>query len=279
MYVSATGVKSLSSPGISTFGNMHNCGGFPDCWYLAAFSTQLKEFGKSLTELFGTVTQCASADGTEACRFPYVDKTREKIIFIISILINRCHGFNTMPGCLKIAASVLQLYFFPIFCFSFPYFFPHFPRGHLHLLVIPYEVGLFLFINDCVKFLFLSKACNHLFRDTLWCLWFAAERETPVKQLHAAATWCHELSGQHVGYLSFNMASQASNTCFKRGNRQQTNKLYGGENKFSVIFPTKTHQTKPTPPWLQTLYFPLWDDHVHFPLASEKTKCVTINQA
>ena len=157
MYVSATGVKSLSSPGISTFGNMHNSGGFPDCWYLAAFSTQLKEFGKSLTELFGTVTQCASADGTEACRFPYVDKTREKIIFIISILINRCHGFNTMPGCLKIAASVLQLYFFPIFCFSFPYFFPHFPRGHLHLLVIPYEVGLFLFINDCVKFLFYPR--------------------------------------------------------------------------------------------------------------------------
>lgn len=32
------------------------------------------------------------------------------------------------------------------------------------------------------------------------CLGLTAERLTPVKQLHVAATWCHELSGQQSQY-------------------------------------------------------------------------------
>lgn len=34
-----------------------------------------------------------------------------------------------------------------------------------------------------------------------WCFWLAAEWKTPVKQLHSATTWCHELCGQHAGFL------------------------------------------------------------------------------
>lgn len=43
------------------------------------------------------------------------------------------------------------------------------------------------------------------YSPALLCFWLAAEWETPVKQLHTAATWCHELSGQHVGFLSLNL--------------------------------------------------------------------------
>ena len=78
-----------------------------------------------------------------------------------------------MPDCRQCTATQFFLYI----CFSFPYFIPHFSRGHLPLLGIPCKVGpLLLFMIDLSSFVIwlVIWISNHLFG---WNNWVHAERD------------------------------------------------------------------------------------------------------